>query len=79
MANLGHRCAFGAKQIRSCFGSKGIGIAIALRRLGPRRNALKVVRPKSHWRKRPRAAQCASLGTVSRKPKGESVGLRGCE
>ena len=39
----------------------------------------KVVRPKSHWRKRPRAAQCVYLGTVSRKPKGESVGLRGCE
>jgi len=33
--------AFGAKQIRSCFGSKGIGIAIALRRVGPRRTALK--------------------------------------
>src|SRR4029077_18796786 len=30
----------------------------------------------SHCRKRPRAAQCASRGIVSRKPKGESVGLR---
>ena len=51
------RCAFGAKQIRSCFGSKDIGIAIALRRIGPRRTP-NVVRPKSHWRKRPRAAKC---------------------
>ena len=31
--------AFGAHQTRSWFGSKGIGIAIALRRVGPRRTA----------------------------------------
>ena len=38
-----------AKQIRSCFGSKDIGIAIALRRVGPRRT------PKSSTTKVPLA------------------------
>ena len=65
MPQAGMNSAFGAKQ---------------LRRVGPSTHCPpNVVRPKSNTRKRPRAAQLALSGTVSRKPKGESVGLRGCE